>query len=99
MKEESQRTVAGREPVQESRRGLLSGPCVRLRSANLPGREAEGVVSGRSQATGLIMSCRIVPSSGIWGGFPRPGVLGGGVDSTAGELVLEGEERVGLEGG
>ncbi len=27
-----------------------------------------------------------------------PGVLGGGVDSTAGELVLEGEERAGFEG-
>jgi len=30
-------------------------------------------------------------------GAPRLGVLGGGVDSTAGELVLEGEERVGFD--
>lgn len=31
------------------------------------------------------------------GGTAWPGVLGGGVDSTALELWLEGEERVGFE--
>lgn len=30
-------------------------------------------------------------------GAAIPGVLGGGVDSAAGELVLDGEDRVGLE--
>ena len=53
----------------------------------------------RSEPTEVIMSCVMVPSSLSWMREPfRPGVLGGGVDSTAGELVLEGEERAGLEG-
>ena len=42
------------------------------------------------------MSCVMVPSSLSWMREPfRPGVLGGGVDSTAGELVLEGDDDPG----
>ena len=52
----------------------------------------------RSEAA-VIISWRIVPSSGMRrDGALKPGVLGGGVDSTAGELLLEGDERAGLEG-
>ena len=43
-------------------------------------------------------SCLRVPSEERSGGLLWLGVLGGGVDSMAGELVLEGEERAGLEG-
>ena len=45
------------------------------------------------------MSCRRVPSLERSSGWLLwPGVLGGGVDSNALELVLEGDERAGLDG-
>lgn len=53
------------------------------------------LLSGYVTMTG---SCLSVPSEDRSGGLLWPGVLGGGVDSIAGELVLEGEERAGLEG-
>jgi hypothetical protein len=37
------------------------------------------------------------PPAKSTGGFIIPGVLGGGVDSTAGELELDGDDRAGFE--
>lgn len=37
------------------------------------------------------------PPAKSTGGFIIPGVLGGGVDSKAGELELEGDDRAGFE--
>lgn len=63
-------------------------------------REAElGAASLRSGGDKTTVSCLIVPSpdrSSV--GALSPGVLGGGVDSNAGELTLDGDERVGFEG-
>lgn len=57
------------------------------------------MLSLRSDEGGLTVSCVTVPSSVRWLPGPvSPGVLGGGVDSTAGELLLDGEESVPLEG-
>lgn len=43
-------------------------------------------------------SCLRVPSPERSGGLLWPGVLGGGVDSKAGELVLDGDDKAGLDG-
>ena len=65
-----------------------------------PGLDDWGVVS-LLRSTGMEGICagRTVPSSEMLSGSaPRPGVLGGGVDSTApGELVLEGDEVEGFD--
>lgn len=57
------------------------------------------MVSFVSACETMTGSCRSVPSllrSSGW--LLCPGVLGGGVDSKALELVLEGEDNAGLDG-
>lgn len=58
------------------------------------------VPSPRSLALApIIGSCLMGTSPGkSTAGPPRPGVLGGGVDSIAWELVLDGDERFGFDG-